>query len=139
MQNQAAQRQIKSLLISQSHSSHQLRHDAPCAVFRQRVGKGYHPEGRGLFLSVSRSGREVYEQRDGWEIGCGFSLRVKVSGSFPRNDHSGRQSRPQFYEKKRYTQKGVVKSMILRFRRCKVKTAVNTSDSQELGGECDEF
>ena len=68
-----------------------------------------------------------------------FSLRVKVSGSLPRNDHSGRQSRPQFYGKIRHGQKGVVKSMILRFRRCKDETAVNTRDSQELGGECDEF
>lgn len=72
-------------------------------------------------------------------MGVVFSLRVKVSGSLPRNQHSGRQSRPQFYGKKRYTQKGVVKTMILRFRRCNVKTAVNTSDSQELGGENDEF
>ena len=72
-------------------------------------------------------------------MGVVFSLRVKVSGLLPRNKHSGRQSRPQFYEKNRYRQKGVVKSTILRFRRCKDETAVNTIYSQELGGEYDEF
>ena len=29
-----------------------------------------------------------------------LTKRVKVSGSLPRNNHSGRQSRPQFYEQK---------------------------------------
>lgn len=67
------------------------------------------------------------------------SLRVKVSGSFPRNKHSGRQSRPHSTRKSQHRQKGVVKTIILRSRRCKDETAVNTRDSQELGGECDEF
>ena len=136
MPKPSRKKQRKNRERNPSRSSHQSRHNAPCAFFRQQVGKGYHPTGRGLFLSISRSG---YEQREGGKLGVVFSLRVKVSGLLPRNKHSGRQSRPHSTKKSQHRQKGVVKSMVLRFRRCKAKTAVNTRGVQELGGECDEF
>ena len=64
---------------------------------------------------------------------------LKFRGRSPETITADGKADRNSTRKKRYTQKGVVKTIILRFRRCKVKTAVNTRDSQELGGECDEF
>ena len=64
---------------------------------------------------------------------------LKFRGRCPETITADGKADRNSTRKSRYMQKGVVKTMLLRFRRCKAKTAVNTRDSQELGGECDEF
>ena len=64
---------------------------------------------------------------------------LKFRGRSPETITADGKADRNSTSKNRYMQKGVVKSMILRFRRCRAETAVNTKDSQELGGECVEF
>ena len=64
---------------------------------------------------------------------------LKFRGRSPETITADGKADRNSTSKSRLRQKGVEKTMILRFRRCKAKTAVNTSDSQELGGENDEF
>ena len=64
---------------------------------------------------------------------------LKFRGRSPETITADGKADRNSTSKSRHRQKGVVKTMIFRFRRCKAKTAVNTRDSQELGGENDEF
>lgn len=70
-----------------------------------------------------------------WFLVCELKFRGRSPETITADGKADRNSA----RKNRYRQKGVVKSTILRCRRCKAKATVNTRDSQELGGENDEF
>ena len=72
-------------------------------------------------------------------MGVVLVCELKFRGRSPETNTADSKADRNSTRVSRHRQKGVVKSMILRLRRCRAKTAVNTRDSQELGGECDEF
>lgn len=70
-----------------------------------------------------------------WFLVCELKFRGRSPETITADGKADRNSTSN----SRHVQKGVVKSTILRFRSCKAKTAVSTRNSQELGGEYDEF
>lgn len=70
-----------------------------------------------------------------WFLVCELKFRGRCPETITADGKADRNSTSN----SRHGQKGVVKSTFLRFRCCRAKTAVNTRDSQELGGENDEF